>query len=210
MSLDDENTTVPSEPRYQLWNNTRSFEPISLSSRSSQQYHQTSIAPPSSNTTHTRNSSSSYTTSMVHQSPFGGVTQWGMPIITLAFTPSPYISLQVVTCTFICTMEVRNSSSKIEKFNGKSSSISLREFKVTFSTMVCELEFKYSVNYVKAFTLKKTNPLCALWGIRCLQITFFEDFGCHPDPQSSLCYSHHHRLSSCTTNYHCTSWDYAQ
>jgi hypothetical protein len=31
----------------------------------------------------------------------------------------------------------------------------LREFKVTFSTMVFELEFKYGANYIEAFAFKQ-------------------------------------------------------
>ncbi len=54
-------------------------------------------------------------------------------------------------------------------------------------------------NYTEAFALKQLGSLCALWGIGCLQITFFEDFGRHLDPQSNLCHSHCHHLSSCTT-----------
>jgi hypothetical protein len=30
----------------------------------------------------------------------------------------------------------------------------LREFKATFSTVVCELEFKYGANYIEAFAFK--------------------------------------------------------
>ncbi len=45
-------------------------------------------------------------------------------------------------------MEVNNSSGRIEKFNEKPSTISLREFKATFSTVVCELELKYGANYI--------------------------------------------------------------
>ncbi len=52
-------------------------------------------------------------------------------------------------------MEVNNSSRKSEKFNGRPCTISLREFKTTFSTMVCELELKYGVNYIKAFIFKQ-------------------------------------------------------
>ncbi len=48
-------------------------------------------------------------------------------------------------------MEVNNSSKKIEKFNRRSSSIFLKEFKATFLTVVCELELKYGVNYTEAF-----------------------------------------------------------
>jgi len=65
-----------------------------------------SIAPPSSNTTPTRNSGSGYTTSTIHHSPFGGVYKWGTPVAALAFTPSPYIPLQAITSTPIYTMEV--------------------------------------------------------------------------------------------------------
>jgi hypothetical protein len=52
-------------------------------------------------------------------------------------------------------MEVNNSSKKIEKFNGRPHTISLREFKATFSIVVCELEFKYGINYTEAFAFKQ-------------------------------------------------------
>jgi hypothetical protein len=126
-----------------------------LSSRSSQLYHQASTAASSSSTTPIRNSSSGYTTSTVHQSPFGGVNQCGTPVAALAFTPSSYIPLQAVTFTPIYTMEVNSSSRIIEKFNGRPGTISLKEFKATFSTMVCELELKYGANYTEAFAFKQ-------------------------------------------------------
>jgi hypothetical protein len=114
-----------------------------------------STAPPSSSTTSTKISSSGYTTSTVHQSPFGGVNKWGTLAAALAFTPSPYIIQQVVTSTPIYTMEVNSSFGRIEKFNGRPGTISLREFKATFSTLVCELELKYGANYTKAFAFKQ-------------------------------------------------------
>jgi len=52
-------------------------------------------------------------------------------------------------------MEVSSSSAGIEKFSGRLGTIFLREFKITFSTLVCELEFKYGVNYIEAFTFKQ-------------------------------------------------------
>jgi len=52
-------------------------------------------------------------------------------------------------------MEISNSSRRIEKFNGRPSIISLREFKATFSTVVYELELKYGVNYTEAFAFKQ-------------------------------------------------------
>jgi hypothetical protein len=52
-------------------------------------------------------------------------------------------------------MEVRNSSRRIEKFNKRPRTISLMEFKATFSTMVYELEFKFGVNYTEAFAFKQ-------------------------------------------------------
>jgi hypothetical protein len=73
-----------------------------------------------------------YITSVVHQSPFGGVNQWGTHIDALAFTPSSYIPLQVVTFTPIYTMEINSYSGRIEKFSGRPGTISLREFKATF------------------------------------------------------------------------------
>jgi hypothetical protein len=45
-----------------------------------------------------------------------------------------------MTSTPIYTMEVNSSSKRIEKFSGRPGIISLREFKATFSTVVCELE----------------------------------------------------------------------
>jgi hypothetical protein len=52
-------------------------------------------------------------------------------------------------------MEVNSSSRRIEKFSGKQGTISLTEFKATFSTVVCELELKYGTNYTKAFAFKQ-------------------------------------------------------
>jgi hypothetical protein len=52
-------------------------------------------------------------------------------------------------------MEVNNSSRRIEKFSGRPSIISLREFKATFSIVVYELEFKYDVNYTEVFAFKQ-------------------------------------------------------
>ncbi len=71
-----------------------------------------------------------------------------MPIVALAFTPSSYILLQaIITFAPIYTMEVSSSSKRFKKFNERPSTISLREFKATFSTVVCELELKYGANY---------------------------------------------------------------
>ncbi len=52
-------------------------------------------------------------------------------------------------------MEVNNSSGRIEKFSRRPCTISLREFKATFSTVVCELKFKYGINYTEAFAFKQ-------------------------------------------------------
>jgi len=52
-------------------------------------------------------------------------------------------------------MEVNNSSGRIEKFSERPGTISLKEFKATFLTVVCELELKYGVNYIEAFTFKQ-------------------------------------------------------
>jgi len=92
---------------------------------------------------------------MVHQSPFGGVNQWGAFVATLAFTPSPYILLHAITSTPIYTMEVNSSFGRIDKFSKRPGTISLKEFKVTFSIVFCELELKYGANYTKAFTFKQ-------------------------------------------------------
>jgi hypothetical protein len=51
-------------------------------------------------------------------------------------------------------MEVSSSSRRVEKFSGRPGTISSREFKATFSTAVCELEFKYGTNYTEVFAFK--------------------------------------------------------
>jgi hypothetical protein len=51
-------------------------------------------------------------------------------------------------------MEVSISFGRIEKFNGRLGTISLKEFKATFLTMVCELEFNYGANYNEVFVFK--------------------------------------------------------
>jgi len=111
--------------------------------------------PPLSNITPNKNSGSGYTTSTIHQSPFEGVNQWGTPATAHVFIPALYISLQAMTSICIYTMEVNSSSRRIEKFSGRPSTISLRELKATFSTMVCELKLKYGANYTKAFAFKQ-------------------------------------------------------
>jgi hypothetical protein len=52
-------------------------------------------------------------------------------------------------------MEVSCYSGRIEKFNGRPGTIFLREFKATFSIVVCELELKYGVNYTEVFAFKQ-------------------------------------------------------
>jgi hypothetical protein len=52
-------------------------------------------------------------------------------------------------------MEINSFSGRIEKFNGRPGTISLREFKAIFSTRICELEFKHGANYNKVFAFKQ-------------------------------------------------------
>jgi hypothetical protein len=52
-------------------------------------------------------------------------------------------------------MEVNSSFGRIEKFNGRPTTIFLKEFKAIFSIVVYELKFKYGVNYIEAFTFKQ-------------------------------------------------------
>jgi hypothetical protein len=65
-----------------------------------------------------------------------------------------------VTSTPIYTMEVNSSSGRIKEFSGRPGTISLKEFnlkefKATFSTVVCELELKYGTNYTEVFAFKQ-------------------------------------------------------
>jgi hypothetical protein len=52
-------------------------------------------------------------------------------------------------------MEVSSSSGRIKKFSKRPGTIFLKEFKATFSTVVCVLELKYSANYTKAIAFKQ-------------------------------------------------------
>jgi len=52
-------------------------------------------------------------------------------------------------------MKVNSSFEIIEKFNGRPSTIFLKEFKVTFLTVICELELKYGANYIETFVFKQ-------------------------------------------------------
>ncbi len=52
-------------------------------------------------------------------------------------------------------MDVNSSFGRIKKFSGRPGIISLRGFKATFWTVVCELELKYGANYTEAFALKQ-------------------------------------------------------
>jgi len=63
--------------------------------------------------------------------------------------------MQLLKFSSIYTMEVSSSSGKIEKCSGRPCTIFLREFKVTFSTVVCELELKYGTNYIEVFAFKQ-------------------------------------------------------
>ncbi len=83
------------------------------------------------------------------------MNHWCIPSAALVFTPSPYILLQAVTSTPIYTMEVNNYSGRIVKFDERPCTISLKEFKATFSIVVCELELKYDTNYIETFTFKQ-------------------------------------------------------
>jgi len=209
MSSNDESITIRPEPKYQLQNNTQSFELICLSSQSSWQYHQVSTTPLSSSTTPTRNSGSGYITSTIHQSPFGGVNQWGTPIVAPTFTPSPYTPLQAVTSTPISTMEVNSSSGRIVKFSERPGTISLREFKATFSTVVCELELKYGTNSTEAFAFKQLVRMCTMRHWMSMS-NILQGFWVSPKFPIQLRHSHYHRLSSCIASCNCTSRDCAE
>jgi hypothetical protein len=52
-------------------------------------------------------------------------------------------------------MEVNSPSRRIEKFSGRLGTISLKEFKATFSIVVCGLELKCGTNYIEVFALKQ-------------------------------------------------------
>jgi len=52
-------------------------------------------------------------------------------------------------------MEVSSFSRRIKKLSRRPGTISLKEFKATFSIVVCELELKYGANYTEAFAFKQ-------------------------------------------------------
>jgi hypothetical protein len=147
---------------------------------------------------------------MVHQSPFGGVNQWGMPVATPTFTLSPYIPLQAMTCTPIYTMEVNNSSRRIEKFIGRPTTISLKEFKATFSTMVCELKLKYGVNYITAFAFKQLARYVHYEALDVYKQHFLKILRITQIPNPAYATISATTSQATLTSCHCTSWDCAQ
>ncbi len=78
----------------------------------------------------------------------------GYAYCSTSFHTITYILLQAMTFTPIFTMEVKSSFGKIEKFS-RTPTISLREFKATFSIVVCDLKFKYGTNYNEVFAFKQ-------------------------------------------------------
>jgi hypothetical protein len=62
-----------------------------------------------------------------------------------------------LSCNLYTHIHHGSSSRRIEKFSGRPGTISLREFKATFSTVVCELELKYGVDYTEAFAFKQLS-----------------------------------------------------
>ncbi len=73
-----------------------------------------------------------------------------------------HISFHTITVYYVASRDfythihhgINNSFGRIEKFNERLGTISLREFKAIFSTVVCELEFKYGANYTEALAFK--------------------------------------------------------
>jgi hypothetical protein len=55
-------------------------------------------------------------------------------------------------------MEVSSSFRRIEKVSRRPGTISLREFKATFSTVVCQLELQYGISYTEGFKFKQLAP----------------------------------------------------
>jgi hypothetical protein len=57
----------------------------------------------------------------------------------------------------------------------------LKEFKVTFSIMVCELELKYGANYIEVFTFKQLARYVHYEALDVYE-RHSSDFGRHSDP----------------------------
>jgi hypothetical protein len=77
--------------------------------------------------------------------------------------------------------------------------------------MVCELEFKYGANYTKAFAIKQLARYVLYEALDVYKQHFPKILAVTqiPNPTYAIAIAIHCLLSY-ITNYHCTSWDYAQ
>jgi len=105
-------------------------------------------------------------------------------------------------------MEVKNSSRKVEKFSERPCTISLREFKATFSIVVCELEFKYGFNYTEAFAFKQLAHYVHYEALDVYKQHSLRILGVTQIPNLAYATTIANAFQSYTTSYHCTSWDY--
>jgi hypothetical protein len=85
----------------------------------------------------------------------------------------------------------------------------LREFKVIFSTVVCEFELKYGINYTEVFAFKQLARYVHYEALDVYEQHSGRILG-DPDSQSSIHHSYRHRFSSCIASCNCTSRDYAE
>jgi hypothetical protein len=106
-------------------------------------------------------------------------------------------------------MEVNNSFGKVERFSEKRCIISLREFKATFSIVVCELELKYGANYTEAFTFKQLAHYVHFEALDVYKQHSPRILGVAQIPNLVYATAIANASQSYTVSYHCTSWDYA-
>jgi hypothetical protein len=119
------------------------------------------MAPPSSSTTPIRNLGLGYTTSIVHQSPFGGVNKW-----VRLFPHLLSHHLRIFHCKPLLLHPYAPWRSTVLlgelRSLGRPGTISLRKFKATFSTMVYELELKYGTNYTECSHSNNWPVMCSM------------------------------------------------
>ncbi|CAM6088514.1 unnamed protein product [Calypogeia fissa] len=166
MSEDDGNTHPP--PLYHLRSDPRPVEAIPLPLRSYRRRHNRTPSSSSSGTRSQlqRSDSAGESIEGSSDSGFGATTGYQVPIPLVLPQPdlwSPIATPGNASATFVLqqatspaySMEGSGSSSKIEKFSGRPGTVTLREFKATFYTIVYELELKFKQDFTNAFAFKQ-------------------------------------------------------
>jgi hypothetical protein len=155
MSSEDGESSNTLLPQYHLQSDPRELIPTLLNTPPRQRA-QLSRLPATSPMP-----SGSWSTTAQHHSPYRQPSYRAGPNSrsgSTYFSFDPAASVYHPTTSFThlpAAMEYSSTTSKLEKFSSRPGTITLREFKATFYTVVYELELKYGSNFTNAFAFKQ-------------------------------------------------------